>query len=222
MASVPVGGAAGGNTTLVRVGTKTQTTATAPYVLLAMSPSTVMHPWAAKAGHPVGFRGGGFVPGEQILIYLNSTSGMPALTTTAGSTGSFAVGFIIPFGLHGKQTLTAVGNDSRAAATAGFDVLPYLPSAQASTYGAMPGTTASFYATGFAADEVVLVYAGHHQLVTALRVHSHRTPAAAGSYVVPSSGGARRFTLVGRKSGGIAGVRFAVTRGAPGATLPPQ
>ena len=222
MASVPVGVAPVGNTTLVLVGTKTQTTATAPYLMLAMYPSTVMHPWAAKAGHPVGFTGGGFVPGEQILIYLNSTSGMPALTTTAGSTGSFAVGFIIPFGLHGKQTLTAVGNDSRAAATAGFDVLPYLPSAQASTYGAMPGTTVSFYATGFAANEVVLVYAGHNQLVTAFRANSHGSAAAAGSYVVPSSVGALHFTLVGQKSGGIAGVKFAVTGGAQGVTVPPQ
>ena len=227
MASVPVGVAPVGNTTLVLVGTKTQTTATAPYLMLAMYPSTVMHPWAAKAGHPVGFTGGGFVPGEQILIYLNSTSGMPALTTTAGSTGSFSVGFIIPFGLHGKQTLTAVGNDSRAAATAGFDVLPYLPSAQASTYGAMPGTTVSFYATGFAANEVVLVYTGGGKggsgtLVTAFRVNSHGAAAAAGSYIIPNAPGALHFTLVGQKSGGVAGVKFAVTGGAQGATVPTQ
>jgi hypothetical protein len=222
MAQVPVGVAPVGPTTLVLVGTRTQTTATAAYQMLGMYPSTIMHPWAAKAGHPVGFTGGGFVPGEQVLIYLNSTNGMPAMTTTADSTGGFKVGFIIPFGLKGKQSLTAVGNQSRAATTSGFDVLPYLPSAQASTYGAMPGTTVSFYATGFAANEVVLVYANHNQLVTAFRVNSKGAAAAAGSYIVPSSQGYLHFTLVGQKSGGVAGVKFAVTGSAQGATVPTQ
>jgi hypothetical protein len=222
MAQVPVGVAPVGPTTLVLVGTRTQTTATAAYQMLGMYPTTVMHPWAAKAGHPVGFTGGGFVPGEQVLIYLNSTNGMPAMTTTADSAGGFKVGFIIPFGLRGKQSLTAVGNQSRAATTSGFDVLPYLPSAQASTYGAMPGTTVSFYATGFAANEVVLVYAAHNQLVTAFRVNSKGAAAAAGSYIVPNAPGALHFALVGQKSGGIAGVKFAVTGGAQGATVPTQ
>src|SRR5262249_19593377 len=182
--------------------------------------TTAMHPWAAKAGHPVGFTGSGFVPGEQVLIYLNSTNGMPALTTTANNSGGFSLGFIIPFGLRGKQSLTAVGNQSRAATPSGFPVLPSLPSAQASPYGAMPGTTVSFYATGFAANEVVLVYAGHNQLVTAFRVNSKGAAAAAGSYIVPNAPGYLHFTLVGQKSGGTAGVKFAVTRGAQAATVP--
>jgi hypothetical protein len=223
MAQVPVGVAPVGPTTLVLVGTRTQTTATAAYQMLGMYPTTIMHPWAAKAGHPVGFTGSGFVPGEQVLIYLNSTDGMPAMTTTADGAGGFKVGFIIPFGLRGKQSLTAVGNQSRAATTSGFDVLPYLPSAQASTYGAMPGTTVSFYATGFAANEVVLVYANHNQLVTAFRVDGKGSAAAAGSYIVPSSvQGYLHFTLVGQKSGGVAGVKFAVTGSAQGATVPTQ
>lgn len=223
MASVPVGVAPVGPTTLVLVGTRTQTTATAAYQMLGMYPTTAMHPWAAKAGHPVGFTGGGFVPGEQVLIYLNSTNGMPALTTTANNSGGFSVGFIIPFGLRGKQSLTAVGNQSRAATTSGFQVLPYLPSAQASTYGAMPGTTVSFYATGFAPNEVVLVYANHNQLVTAFRVDSKGAAAAAGSYIVPSSAqGFLHFTLVGQKSGGTAGVKFTVTGSAQGAKVPTQ
>ncbi len=226
-ASVPVGVAPVGPTTLVLVGTRTQTTATAAYQMIGMYPTTVMHPWAVKAGHPVGFTGSGFVPGEQILIFLNTTGGMPALTTTAGSTGAFRVGFIVPFGLKGKQSLTAVGNQSRAATTSGFSVLPYMPSAQASTYGAMPGTTVSFYAKGFAANEVVLVYTGGGQsgagkLVAAFRVNSNGSAAAAGSYVIPSDvQGALHFSLIGQKSGGTAGIKFAVTGGS-GVTVPPQ
>ncbi|HEX4661299.1 MAG TPA: hypothetical protein VH307_28220 [Streptosporangiaceae bacterium] len=226
-ASVPVGVAPVGPTTLVLVGTRTQTTATAAYQMIGMYPTTVMHPWAVKAGHPVGFTGSGFVPGEQVLIFLNSTGGMPALTTTAGSTGAFRIGFIVPFGLKGKQSLTAVGNQSRAATTSGFSVLPYMPQAQASTYGAMPGTTVSFYVKGFAANEVVLVYtgggsSGSGKLVTAFRVNSNGSAAAAGTYVIPSNvQGALHFSLVGQKSGGTAGIKFAVTGGS-GVTVPPQ
>src|SRR5260221_13722826 len=190
--------------------------------MLAMYPSTAMHRWALKAGHNVSFTGGCCAAGARVLIYLTWASGRPALPTTAGSSGGFSVAFVVPFGLRGKQTLTAIGNQSRAATTSGFAVLPYLPSAQASTYGAMPGTTVSFYATGFAANEVVLVYAGHNQLVTAFRVNSKGSAAAAGSYVVPSSAGSLHFTLVGQKSGGTAGVKFPVTGGGQGVTVPPQ
>ena len=62
---------------------------------------------------------------------------------------------MVPFGLRGKQTLIFVGQQSKAPTTASFDTLPYTPSAQPSTYGGRPGTTLTFYAVGFARDEIV-------------------------------------------------------------------
>jgi hypothetical protein len=221
-AALRVGVAPVGNTSLVLIGTRTQTTATAPYLMLAMYPSTAMHPWALKAGHTVSFTGGGFAPGEQVLIYLNSSSGVPALTATANNDGGFSVAFVVPFGLRGKQSLTAIGNQSRAATTSGFSVLPYMPSAQGSTYGAMPGTTISFYATGFAANEVVLVYAAHNQLITAFRVDGKGSANNAGSYLVPTGVNGLRFTLVGQKSGGTAVASVKVTAPPGQVTVPPQ
>jgi hypothetical protein len=229
-ASIRVGVAPVGETTLVLVGTRTHTTATTPYLMLGLYPSTASHPWAVRAGHPVTYTGTGFAPGEQVLIYLNRASGMPALTTTANTYGAFSVSFMVPFGLKGRQSLTAIGDQSRAATTSGFTVEPYLPSVQASTYGALPGTTLSFYATGFAANEVVLVYLGADKgqmgkLVTAFRVDSQGSAAAAGDYVVPSGvQGALYFTLVGQKSGGTGVAKVDVTP-APGggqATVPSQ
>ena len=99
----------------------------------------------------------------------------------------------------------------------GFDILPYSPSAQASTYGALPGTTISFYASGFAANEVVEVYLGRGQgnsgtLVSAFRVNSHGSAAAAGNYVIPNgTGPALYFTMVGQQSGGTATAKVSVT-----------
>jgi hypothetical protein len=228
MASIPVGLAPTGPTTLVLVGQKTHTTATAPYLMLGLYPSLVMHPYAVKAGHSAYFTGNGFAPNEQVLIYLDATTGTPALTAQANSTGSFSLSLMVPFGLKGRQRLTAVGSQSRSSTTTSLDILPYYPSAQASTYSALPGTYLSFYAKGFAANEVVLVYAdggpNAGQLVSAFRVDARGSAGGQGRYVVPSGvGPALYFTLRGQKSGDAARVK--VTVGAPpgpSVKIPPQ
>jgi hypothetical protein len=226
-ASVPVGVAPVGPTTLVLVGTKTRTTATAPYLMLGLYPSTVFHPYAVRAGNSITFTGSGFAPGEQVLIYLNASTGMPALTTTATGGGAFSVRFVVPFGLKGGQRLTSIGEQSRASVSSGFTVLPYSPEAQASTYDALPGTSVSFYASGFAANEVVLVYAGgrgsNGQLVTAFRVSSKGSAGNAGHYIVPSGvGPGLYFRLVGQKSGGSAAAKISVAAPAQPVTVPTQ
>jgi hypothetical protein len=227
-ASVPVGVAPVGPTTLVLVGQKTHTTATVPYQMLGLYPNTSAHPYAIKAGKPVSFSGSGFAPSEQILIYLNASSGTPAMTINSNGAGTFSVNFVVPFGLKGSQSLTAIGEQSRASVTSGFDVLPYTPTGQASTYSALPGTTVSFYATGFAPNEVVLVYAGGGrggggQLVTAFRVDGRGSASAAGQYMVPSGvGPAVSFRLVGQKSGGSTGAKVSVGAASGPVTIPSQ
>jgi hypothetical protein len=215
-ATVPVGIAPVGPTTLVLVGQTTHTTATAPYQMLGLYPSVVPHPYAVRAGHPVTVTGTGFAPNEQVLFYLNAAGGQPALAETASAGGTMSLSFMVPFGLKGAQTLIAVGDESRASVDSGFTVLPYNPTAQASTYGAMPGTNISFYATGFAKNEVVEVYTGRGKgangtLVTAFRVNSKGSAANAGNYILPNGGGATTFTLVGQLSGGVAVAKVNVT-----------
>ena len=159
-ATVPVGLAPVGPTTLVLVGTKTHATATAPYQMLGLYPNTTPHPYAIQSGHALTYSGSGFAPGEQVLVYFNASGGTPTLAVQADSAGRFHTSFLMPFGLTGRQTLTAIGAQSRASVSTSFTVLPYSPQVQASTYGALPGTSISFYASGFAANEVVQVYVG--------------------------------------------------------------
>lgn len=228
MASVPVGIAPVGPTTLVLVGQRSHTTATAPYQMLGLYPSVTLHPWAIKAGHAVTFAGSGFAPNEPVLIYLDASSGTPALTATASSTGTISVSFVVPFGLKGMQHLTAVGSQSRTSVSSGMDILPYMPSGQASTYDALPGTTVSFYANGFAANEVVEVFTNGGpgrggKLVTAFRVDSKGSAANAGQYLVPSGTGPYLgFTMVGQKSGGVGHAKISVGAAPQGVTVPPQ
>jgi hypothetical protein len=227
-ASVKVGVAPVGPTTLVLVGTKTQATATAPYQMLGLYPSTTPHPYAVLSGKTMTYTGSGFAPGEQVLIYFNASGGTPALTVQASSGGSFSTSFVVPFGLTGRQTLTALGAESRAAVSTSFTVLPYSPTVAASTYGAMPGTSISFYANGFAPNEVVLVYLGRGQgsagtLVTAFRVNAQGAAGGAGNYVIPSNGGPTLyFTLVGQQSGGSGVAKVSLTTPQESVTVPTQ
>jgi hypothetical protein len=92
----------------------------------------------------------------------------------------------------------------------------------------MPGTTVSFYASGFAPNEVVLVYLGRGQgnsgqLISAFRVDGRGNAAAAGKYVIPNgTGPGLYFTMVGQQSGGTATAKVSVTAPAQPVTVPSQ
>ncbi|HLH73524.1 MAG TPA: hypothetical protein VKX96_09585, partial [Chloroflexota bacterium] len=101
----------------------------------------------------------------------------------------------------------AIGEQSQAPATVSIDILPYTPVAETSTYGGRPGTTVTFYGTGFARDELVHVYVGRTSQSTGQEVSCFITNpqgnvAAAGDYTIEpnSQPGQLVFTLVGDDS----------------------
>lgn len=160
-ADIKVGVAPTGSSTLVLVGRKTKTTATAPFEMLGLFPSVKSSPYALKSGEQIALSAKGFAPGERVLFYINSASGVPAFTANADGNGNVGdVAFEVPFGLQGKQNLTAIGDQTRAVVRSGFQVLPYTPTAEPSTYSGKPGTGISFYVSGFAPKERVVIYAG--------------------------------------------------------------
>ncbi len=222
-------GATGVNTFLF-VGAKSQSMVAAPFDLLSLYPSIKLSNYALQADHQLNFSGSGFGPGERVLAYLNTTMDQPMAVIQTTQKGSFAnaTGFYIPFNLKGRQTLIFLGEESRASVAISWTVLPYMPNAQASTYGALPGTTVSFYATGFARQEVVHVYIGHTQnnagnMVSCFRTDERGNAAAAGSYVVPGNAqGKLVFTLIGAKSDGTALATMSITAPPSPVQVPPQ
>lgn len=204
-------GAAGVNTFLF-VGTKSLSMVAASFDLLSLYPTIKLSNYALRADHQLNFSGSGFGPGERVLVYLNNTMGQPMAVLQTTQNGKFtnATGFTIPFNLKGRQTLIFLGEESRASVAVSWTVLPYMPNAQASTYGGLPGTTISFYASGFAKQEIVHVYTGHTQgnagnMISCFRTDDKGNAVAAGSYVIPGDAqGKLAFTLVGAKSGGVA------------------
>ncbi len=204
---VPFG--AVGNNGFVFVGDKSQSPVTVPFQLLNLYPNVELSSYAIKPDNVLSFSGKDFGPGERVLVYLNNPDGQPITAIPADANGAFdnAGGFVVPFGLRGKQTLIYIGEQSRAPTTASFDTLPYTPSVQPSTYGGRPGTTLAFYAVGFARNEVVHAYLGRtrdnpgHE-VSCFLTDPQGNAAAAGSYVVPGNAQAGQliFTLLGSKS----------------------
>jgi hypothetical protein len=227
-AEIKVGVAAVGSTVLVLVGDKSQTVATAPFTMLGLYPTVDVAPYAVKAVQRLGFSGKGFAPGERVLVYINSTDAQPVMNVQADEQGNFGdAGFVVPFGLNKSQSLILIGEQSRSVVSSGFEILPYTPSAQPSTYGGFPGTTLSFYANGFGPNEVVLVYAGRTQnnpgeLVSAFRVDGNGNAAAAGSYMIPGNAqGKLSFGLVGRQSQATASASINVQHSDVPVQLPP-
>jgi hypothetical protein len=228
-ASVRVGTGIVGQSTLVLIGTKSGTAATAPFYMLGLYPSVLPKPYAVKPLQNITLSGKGFAPGEPVRMYLNSARGVPLTTSNADSQGNVSgVTLQLPYGLKGKQFVLMTGELSRASGSAGFTVLPYTPSVQPSTYGGSPGTSFSFFATGFGPNEVVDVYLGGQgaggELVSAFRVNDKGAAGAAGSFQVSATdSNTLTFSLVGRQSGGQATASFKVTPATgPVGNLPPR
>jgi hypothetical protein len=209
-ADVKVGVAPTGAGTLILVGEKSKTTATAPFQILGLYPTIKSSPYALKAGQRIGVSAAGFAPEERVLFYINSASGVPAFTSNADANGNVgSVAFDVPFGLEGEQSLTAIGDRTRAVVRAGFQVMPYTPTAEPSTYSGKAGTAVSFYVEGFAANETVTLYAGgpngDAKKITTFQVDAKGAAEAAGSYpITQADEGGVAFKLVGSKSGGEA------------------
>jgi nucleoid-associated protein YgaU len=226
---VPFG--AVGNNGFVFVGDKSQSPVTVAFQLLNMYPDVTLSSYAIKPDTVLSFIGKDFGPGEIVTVYLNNPDGQPLETIQASADGTFenAGGFLVPFGLHGKQTLIFVGQQSKAPTTASFDTLPFTPSAQPSTYGGRPGTTLTFYAVGFARYEVVHALIGRTRdspgrEVSCFMSDAQGNAASGGSYVVPGDAapGQLIFTLIGSKSEASATAALEVIASDVPVQVPPE
>lgn len=202
-----------GNNSFIFVGDKSKSPITVNFLMLSLYPTITLTQYAAKADTPLAFIGEGFGPNENVRIYLNSTESIPIAQVQADGKGAFsnAGEFLIPFELKGQNTVIAVGEQSQAPSTASFDILPYTPDAQPSTYGGRPGTAITFYANGFARDEVVRIFVGRTKdsqgkEVSCFKTDGQGTARSAGTYTIPGNAqaGQLQFALVGDKTHSVA------------------
>ena len=226
---VPFG--APGNNTFFFEGVRSQTPVPALFILLNRYPNVKPSSYSIRADNILSFSGKDFGPNELVVVYLGKPGGQPLATVQTDGKGNFAnaAGFLIPFALKGKQTAYFVGSQSRAPTTISFTIAPYLPDVQPSTYGGSPGTSISFYATGFAHNEVVHIYVGADQnnpgkMVGCFQTDAKGSAGAVGSYMIPGDAqvGKMNFTLAGSKSGAVATATIQVSAPLAPVQIPPQ
>lgn len=198
-----------GNNSIIFIGTESQSPVTVQFLMLTLYPNVAISSYATKADTVLAFSGAGFGPEEEVSVHLNNPQAPPIVTFKSDAGGAFenAGAFVIPFELTGKNTLIFIGQKSQATATAGFDVLPYTPNVQPSTYGGRPGTTITFYGDGFARDEVVRFYLdrtrnSRGRQVACAKADAQGRIGAGGSYTIPPNAqpGQLTFTVVGSRS----------------------
>jgi hypothetical protein len=219
-----------GNNAFIFVGKISQSPVTVGYTLLNLYPSLSVNTYATRADSTLSFSGKGFGPNERVFIHVNSVASPPIGIALSDSTGAFKNSglFTIPFALHGKTNIIAVGEQSQAPVSISIDVLPYTPSAETSTYGGRPGTSISFYGNGFARGEVVHVFVGRSTQRSGDEVSCFMSDtqggfSAGGLYTLESGTppGTLVFTLVGEKSKVPASAKMQVMGTTAGEPAPP-
>ncbi len=204
-------GAQGANTFIFQ-GVQSQIPVVVQFFLLGLYPVVTVSNYFIKADNVLRYSGKNFGPNELVAVFLGQPSGQAIATVQTNEKGSFvnAPGFLIPFSLKGKQTLYFLGSLSRAQTKTTFTVAPYTPTVQPSTYGGGPGTTISFYASGFARNETVQIAVGAdknnpgHQVGT-FTTDGQGKARAVGSYPIPPDAqpGKLSFTFRGMKSDAV-------------------
>jgi hypothetical protein len=218
-----------GNNAFIFVGKTSQSPVTVTYTLLNLYPTLMVNTYATRADSTLSFSGKGFGPNERVFIHVNSVASAPVGIALTDATGSFKNSglFTIPFALHGKTNIIALGEQSQAPTTLSIDVLPYTPSADTSTYGGRAGTTITFYGNGFARGEVVHVFVGRSVQRAGAEVSCFAADpqggfSAAGSYELDSGtpAGTLVFTLIGDRSKVAAAAKMQVMAATTGETAP--
>ena len=213
-ASIKVPFGPSGDNNFIFIGEKSQAPVTVQFFMLTFYPTATISEYAAKADTTLTFSGKDFGPSERVMVYLNSMSTTPIVIIQTDEQGTFtnAGSFTIPFELTGKNLIIFMGEQTQSAVTASFDVLPYTPTVDPSTYGGQPGTSLTFYGSGFARNEIVRLFVGRtrdnkgKEVACAMTDDQGSVPGGAINYTIAPNAqvGKLGFGLVGDKSKGEA------------------
>jgi hypothetical protein len=122
-------------------------------------PTVQLDTYTGKPTHRFGFSGTGFVPGEQVEVYLGTPTDTPLATVVADRRGDITGrDMVIPAISPGDYTLSFVGLGSHTPASVGFNVQGFHPWAVLDNYYVAPHTGVGFAGTDFVPGEVVQVF----------------------------------------------------------------
>jgi len=122
-------------------------------------PTVQLDTYTGKPTHRFGFAGSGFVPGEQVEVYLGAQAATPLATVVADGRGDITGrDMVIPSVSPGDYTLSFVGLGSHMPASVGFNVQGFHPWAILDNYYVAPHAGLGIAGTDFIPGEVVQVF----------------------------------------------------------------
>jgi hypothetical protein len=206
-----------GQYNLILEGETSQIKITEPFVISPRAPWADLHVYTIGPGGKVGFDGHDFAPGERIQVYLDEPTGTPIVLATADEAGNITVddAYAATPSDVGSHRIILVGDLTPQNTVIPFDVIPFTPAFQMTTYSGPPGTGTSFDGSGFAPGETVKVYVqGQEQAVATIKADTQGGFTDAGAYQIPrnANGGNLGFILVGESSGARLSQQFSVIR----------
>jgi len=202
--SVPVpDGLALGSHTLRIAGRTSGRSGRAVFELAWQPPVVHLDAYTGKPTQRVGYSGTGFVPGEQVDVYLGDQAADPLSTVAADGRGEIAgSGLPIPFVDAGDYRLTFVGRASRIPASVGFNVQGFHPWVVLDAYYVTPQTGMGISGVDFVPGEHVRVYlnTSSSQPVAEVTADANGSFALRNAISLPDLTGDNRLIFVGDQS----------------------
>lgn len=183
-------------------------------------PSVHLDTYTGKPTHDVTLAGTGFVPGEQVDVFLGDQTTDPLTSFSADAQGDFEnQNTAIPFLSPGDYTLTFVGHSSRSPVSVGFNVQGFTPWVVLDNYALAPHADVGFDGEDYIPGEVVQVYLNTRlsQPITQITADSNGHFADTNAFALPdlTGTGPHQLIFVGQQSQTEVTATFAVVASPP-------
>jgi hypothetical protein len=166
-------------------------------------PTVRLDAYTGKPTHTFGYSGSGFVPGEQVDIFLGAQATEPLATVAADNRGEISGrGLTIPFVSAGDYNLAFVGRSSQTPASVGFNVQGFHPWAILDDYYIAPRQGVGFAGEDFVPGESVQVYLNTRlsEPMVQVRVDDQGRFALKNAFELPELTGNNQLIFVGQQS----------------------
>jgi len=211
--SVPIpSGLALGAHTLRIAGLTSSRSGRAAFQLRWQPPTVQLEMYTAKPTHIFGFVGAGFVPGEQVDVYLGSRTSGALMTVDANGRGDItARDAVVPMVPPGDYNLVFAGRSSATPVSVGFNVQGFRPWAVLDNYYVAPQAGVGIAGVDFVPGEVVDVYLNSELTPPVAQVTADADGrfSAKHAFVLPDVTGTNQVIFVGQRSGSAVTASFA-------------
>jgi hypothetical protein len=175
----------------------------APFELQWQPPTVRLDAYTGKPTHTFSFSGSGFVPGEQVDVYVDIQARDPLITVNADSRGDIAgQNMAIPLIAAGDYRLNFVGRSSQSPVSVGFNVQGFHPWAVLDKYYIAPQSSVGFEGEDFIPGETIQVFLNSRlsQPVAQITADANGHFAASTAFPLPSLTGNNEVIFVGQQS----------------------